>query len=73
MTMRDGFREIVTGHALIDDFGSVTDIIEASAAWVKANGGIEACTPDERATISFLIERQFALAEKEGFGLWDRV
>jgi hypothetical protein len=70
MNLRDGFRDIVSGHLLVDSFDAVTDIIEESAKWVDANGGLEACTDDERATIKFMIERQMALAEREGITVW---
>jgi hypothetical protein len=36
--LREGFREIVTGCVTIDDFDDLTDRIERSAEWAKANG-----------------------------------
>lgn len=57
MDMRDGFREIVDGWALIDDFDHLTDCIERAAEWTKANGPLQ---PDEEATIKFMIECQIA-------------
>ncbi len=34
--IRDGFREIVTGWMLVDDFDDLTDRIERAAEWAKA-------------------------------------
>lgn len=53
--MRDGFHEIVSGWTLIDDFDDLSDRIERSAAWAKANGPLE---PDEQATVELLIQTQ---------------
>jgi hypothetical protein len=61
--MRDGFREIVSGWALVDDFDELTDRIERSAAWAKANGPLE---PDEEATARMMIESQIARGIRRG-------
>ena len=55
--MRDGFREIVEGWTLVDDFDDLTDRIERSGEWAQANGGLLA---DERATINLMIQSQIA-------------
>lgn len=55
--MRDGFRDIVSGWMLIDDFDDLTDRIERSAEWTKVNGPLE---PDEQATAEFMIKAQIA-------------
>lgn len=57
MEMREGFRAIVDGWALIDDFDDLTDRIEQTAEWTKANGPLQ---PDEEATVKFMIECQIA-------------
>ena len=64
--MRDGFREAIAGWTLIDDLNSLGDYIEASAAWVKANGGEKAMEPDERATVQLMIQTQVARAIRAG-------
>lgn len=61
--MRDGFRDIVSGWMLVDDFGHLTDLIERSADWAKANGPLEA---DEDATVKMMIEAQVVLAIEQG-------
>lgn len=53
--MREGFREIVSGWTLIDDFDDLSDRIERSAKWADANGPLE---PDELATVELLIQTQ---------------
>lgn len=63
MNLRDGFRDIVDGWMLIDSFDEITGRIERCAAWSKANGGLN---PDESATISFMIEVQFARDQRDG-------
>jgi hypothetical protein len=55
--MRAGFREIVEGWTLIDDFDELTDRIERSAAWAKANAPL---LPDEQATAELMIRAQIA-------------
>jgi hypothetical protein len=57
MKLRDGFREIVSGWMLIDDFDDLTDRIERAGEWTKVNGPLE---PDEQATIELMIEAQMA-------------
>lgn len=63
--MRDGFREIVSGWMLIDDFDDLTDRIERAAEWAESNGPL---LPDEEATIGFMIECRVARRLEE-FGL----
>lgn len=53
--MRDGFRDIVGGWMVIDDFDDLTDRIDRSAEWAAANGPLEA---DERYTVKMMIEAQ---------------
>jgi len=53
--MREGFREIVSGWTLIDDFDDLTDRIERSAVWAKENSPLQ---PDEQATAAMMIETQ---------------
>jgi hypothetical protein len=55
--MRDGFREITDGWMLISGIDDLTDRIERSAEWTKANGPLE---PDEQATIEMMIKAQIA-------------
>lgn len=55
--MRDGFRDIVDGWMLISGMEDITDRIERAAEWTKVNGPL---WPDERATISMMIECQVA-------------
>ena len=64
--MRDGFRETISGWTLIDDIEAIGEHIEASAAWVKANGGEAAMEPDERATVRLMIQTQVAKAIRHG-------
>jgi hypothetical protein len=61
--LRDGFREIVAGWMLVDDFDDLTDRIERSAEWAKANGPL---LPDEVATVKMMIETQVAKAIRRG-------
>ena len=61
--MRDGFREIVSGWTIIDDFDDLTDRIERAAEWTKANGPLEA---DEEATVKLMIEAQIVRAIQRG-------
>ena len=61
--MRDGFREIVSGWMLIDDFDDLTDRIERSAEWAKANGPLE---EDEQATVTMMVESQIARGIRRG-------
>jgi hypothetical protein len=46
--LRDGFRNIVSGWTLIDDFDDLTDRIERAAEWTERNGPL---TDDEEATV----------------------
>lgn len=57
LQVRDGFREIVSGWMLVDDFDDLTDRIERSAIWTKENGPL---LPDEQATVRAMIGSQFA-------------
>jgi hypothetical protein len=61
--LREGFREIVTGCMTIDDFDDLTDRIERSAEWAKANGPLR---PDEAATVKLMIESQVARGIRRG-------
>lgn len=61
--MRDGFRDIVSGWTLIDDFDDLTDRIERAAEWTRANGPLE---PDEHATVKLMIETQVAKGIRRG-------
>lgn len=63
MNLREGFRDIVDGWMLIDDFADLTDRIERAAEWTKANGPLQ---PDESATIKFMIECQIARGIERG-------
>jgi len=63
MDMRPGFREIVDGWMVIDDFDDLTDRIERVGAWTKANGPL---LPDEQATVSLMIECQVARGIQRG-------
>jgi hypothetical protein len=56
-TMREAFREIVSGWTLIDGIDDLTDRIERAAVWTQANGPLE---PDERATVELMIRAQVA-------------
>jgi hypothetical protein len=63
--IRDGFREIVAGWMLVDDWGDLTDRIERAAKWSEANGPLQ---PDEEATIRYMIECQIARGlERDGW------
>lgn len=64
--MRDGFREAVKGWMLTDDVEGVGEYIEASARWVKENGGEAALEDDERATVRMMIECQIVRGVKRG-------
>jgi hypothetical protein len=64
--MRDGFREAISGWMLTDDVEGVGEHIEASAAWVKANGGDAAMEPDERAHVRMMILCQAERAIRRG-------
>lgn len=66
--MRDGFRELAEGWLLVDDFNAVTERIERLADWVMVHGGAVEMQPDERQTVTMMIERQMVLACRE-FGL----
>jgi integrase len=55
--MREGFREIAEGWMLIDGIDDLTDRIERSADWTKANGPLE---PDEQATVELMVKAQIA-------------
>lgn len=54
------------GWMLIDDIAAIGEYIEASAAWVKANGGEAAMEADERATVQLMIQTQVAKAIRAG-------
>lgn len=60
MELREGFREIVSGWALINDFDDLTDRIERAAKWTERNGPLQ---PDEEATIRLMIQIQIARGE----------
>ncbi len=64
--MREGFREIISGWMLINDFDYLTDRIEQAAKWTKQNGPLE---PDEEATVKLMIECQIAQG-LELYPLW---
>lgn len=53
--MREGFRAIVSGWMLIDDFDHLTDRIERAATWTEVNGPLG---PDEAKTIELMIHAQ---------------
>jgi hypothetical protein len=55
--MREGFREIVQGWALITGVDDITERIERAAEWTKANRPLQ---PDEEAMIKLMIECQIA-------------
>lgn len=57
MNLRQGFRDIVDGWIVIDDFDDLTDRIERTAEWAKANGPL---SPDEQATVRLMIRAQIA-------------
>jgi hypothetical protein len=61
--LRDGFRDIVSGWMLVDDFDALTDRIESAAEWTERNGPL---TDDEAATIRMMIETQVAMSIKRG-------
>lgn len=61
--MRDGFRDIVSGWMLVDDFDDLTDRIERSAVWAKDNAPL---LPDETATVQFMIKSQIARGLERG-------
>ncbi|TGS86703.1 hypothetical protein EN817_17530 [Mesorhizobium sp. M3A.F.Ca.ET.174.01.1.1] len=63
LQMRDGFREIVSGWMLVDDFDDLTDRIERSALWAKENGPL---LLDEEATVKCMIETQIARGLSRG-------
>lgn len=60
--LRDGFREI-TSSWMMDGFDMLTERIEHLARWTDANGGLDACTSDEKLTIRTMIDHQIAMAE----------
>jgi hypothetical protein len=61
--MRDGFREIVSGWMIIDDFDDLTGRIQRAAEWTEANGALD---PDEYATVEAMIESQIARGIRRG-------
>jgi hypothetical protein len=61
--VRDEFREIISGWMLVDDFDELTDRIERSAMWAKANGPLLA---DEQATARLMIQSQIARGIRRG-------
>lgn len=63
LQVRDGFREIVSGWMLVDDFDDLTDRIERSAVWAKEHAPL---LPDEQATVKCMIETQFARGLSRG-------
>lgn len=64
--MRDGFRDAISGWTLIDDVDLLGEYIEASARWVKANGGEKAMDADEKATVQLMIQCQVAKGIRAG-------
>lgn len=64
--LRDGFAEIASGWMLVDSFADVTDRIERLGRWTTANGGYDALTEDELATVSLMIRTQFVRGAREG-------
>jgi hypothetical protein len=61
--MRPEFLAIVDGWSLVDDFDDLTDRIERSADWAKANGPL---LEDEQATVRLMIETQVAMGIRRG-------
>lgn len=61
--MRPEFLAIVAGWSLVDDFDDLTDRIERSAKWAKANGPL---LEDEHATVRLMIECQVAQGIRRG-------
>ncbi len=57
MDMRDGFKEIVDGWMLVDDFDALTERIELAGIWAKRHGPL---LPDEESTVRLMIESQIA-------------
>jgi hypothetical protein len=64
--VREGFREAISGWMLVDDVDAIGERIEASARWVKDNGGETAMEPDERATVRLMIQVQVTKAIRAG-------
>jgi hypothetical protein len=61
--LRDGFRNIVTGWTLVDDFDALTDHIERAAEWTRDNGPLR---PGEAATVKLMIEAQIVRGIRRG-------
>jgi hypothetical protein len=61
--LRDGFRNIVAGWTLVDDFDALTDRIERAAEWTKENGPL---TDDEANVFKLMIETQLAKGIRRG-------
>lgn len=61
--MRDGFRDIVSGWMLVNDFDDLCDRIERSAEWAIDNAPLQ---PDETATVQFMIKSQIARGLERG-------
>jgi hypothetical protein len=61
--LRGGFREIVSGWTLVDDFDALTDRIERAAEWTERNGPL---TDDEAKVIKLMIESQVAKGIRRG-------
>jgi hypothetical protein len=66
--MREAFRDIVSGWTLHAGIADLTERIEATAEWTKANGPLE---PDEEVTVKLMIEAQIARGGFDGTGEYD--
>jgi hypothetical protein len=58
LKLREGFRAIVAGWMLIDNWNALTERIERVASWVRENGPLE---PDEASIMEMMIENQIAM------------
>lgn len=61
--MREGFRAIVDGWSLVDDFDDLFDRIEQSSQWMDVNGPL---LEEEAATVRLMIQSQVALGIRRG-------
>jgi hypothetical protein len=61
--MREGFRAIVDGWSLVDDFDDLLDRIERSSKWMDVNGPL---LEDEASTLRLMIQGQIAMRIRRG-------
>jgi hypothetical protein len=61
--LRDGFREITSGWMLRDDAADLTARMVRLVQWCERNKPL---TPDEKATLKFMLEALFVREMREG-------